>query len=234
MKKIALGAVSLAAIGHSASALSWFFPITKRVLPTTTGYNHGTSYAALTFDDGPDPAYTPLILEILGQEKVKATFFMLGQMVDSYKSLAREVASEGHSIALHGYEHRNHLFRSAKTIAFDLKRGKEVVEEATQCEIELYRPPYGVISGGTIYGCKKNDLRVVTWTNWGRDWRAAASADTVLQDVFRYDPRGGTILLHDSDCTSAPGSINSTVAALPRIVDRLKDESIDIGPITAR
>ncbi|MDA8277681.1 MAG: polysaccharide deacetylase family protein [Actinomycetota bacterium] len=234
MKKITLGALSVATIGHSASALSWFFPVTKKLLPTITGNNHGANYTALTFDDGPDPAYTPLILEALAQKGVKATFFMLGQMVDKYPSLTKEVVSEGHNIALHGYEHRNHLFRSAKTIAFDLKRGKEVVEVAAEQEIALYRPPYGVISGGTLYGCSKNGLKVVTWTNWGRDWRAAANSETVIDDVFKYNPRGGTILLHDSDCTSAPGSINSTVAALPHIIDRLHNDSIQVGPITAR
>ncbi|MDA8196636.1 MAG: polysaccharide deacetylase family protein [Actinomycetota bacterium] len=234
MKKIALGVASIATIGHSASALSWFFPVTKRIIPTITGNNHSSSYTALSFDDGPDPAFTPQLLEILAEKKTKATFFMLGQMVAKYPTLAREVASEGHDIALHGYEHRNHLFRSAKTIAFDLKRGKEVVEDAVDRKIELYRPPYGVISGGTIYGCKKSDLRVVTWTNWGRDWRAIATPESVIHDVFRHNPRGGTVLLHDSDCTSAPGSINSTIGALPLLIDRFKSESISIGPIVAR
>jgi peptidoglycan/xylan/chitin deacetylase (PgdA/CDA1 family) len=234
MNKIAMSAISIATVGHSASALSWFFPLTKKILPTITGYSHGQRYTAISFDDGPDPSYTPLILEILANSNTKATFFMLGQMVEKYKTLTKEVADEGHAIALHGYEHRNHLFRSAKTIDFDLRRGKEVVEETTERKIELYRPPYGVISGGTIYGCHKNDLKVITWTNWGRDWRAVATAQTVVDDVFRYDPRGGTILLHDSDCTSAPGSINSTIGALPLIIDRLRDESIEIGPITSR
>ncbi|MDA8262996.1 MAG: polysaccharide deacetylase family protein, partial [Actinomycetota bacterium] len=119
-----------AAALHSAPALSWFFPATKRLLPSLMGVRPAGE-VAITFDDGPDPVSTPVVLDLLARNQVKATFFMLGDMAKRHRDVARQVAEEGHQVGLHGLYHRNALFRSYPTIGYDLERGKTLVEEAS-------------------------------------------------------------------------------------------------------
>jgi hypothetical protein len=71
----------------------------------------------------------------------------------------------------------------------------------------------------------------VLWTAWGRDWRAAATAHTVVADVERGVAAGGTVLLHDSDCTSDPGSWRATLGALPLLAERWSDAGLSVGPL---
>lgn len=216
---------------HSLPATTWFFPFTQRFFPDLMGVTKA-GRAILTFDDGPDPVSTPKVLQILKENNVHATFFMLGSMVEAHPNLAHAVAQAGHEIALHGYEHRNHLFRSTRTIIYDLTKAKEIVETATGVKIRYYRPPYGVISIGTLIAARKLDLKIRLWTTWGRDWRASATSESVISDLMRHGIGGSTILLHDSDCTSAPGSTWSTIGGLKKLMDFANLNKIELSPIT--
>ena len=84
----------------------------------------------------------------------------------------------------------------------------------TGVEPHWFRPPYGVLSAGTVWAARRAALRPVLWTAWGRDW-TSAPAETITATVLRTLRDGGTVLLHDSDCTSVPGSWRGTVRALP-------------------
>lgn len=224
--KVILGVTAVSIAIQFAPALSWFFPVTKHIFPNLMGVNpRGTS---ITFDDGPDIAFTPQILDILDNADVKATFFMLGKMVEDHPSVAKQVANRGHNIAMHGYEHKNHLFRSPRTILYDLSRAKSIIEETTGQTITLYRPPYGVISIGTILAARRLDLKILLWTTWGRDWRKKASAKTVLDDLLRHGVVNATVLLHDSDCTSSPGSTWATIGSLNNLINHMRDQEIKI------
>jgi peptidoglycan/xylan/chitin deacetylase (PgdA/CDA1 family) len=96
---------------------------------------------------------------------------------------------------------------------------------------QFFRPPYGTLSAAAWYAAHRQGLRTVLWTSWGRDWRAEATAASVLADVRRGVLDRGTILLHDSDCTSAPQSWRSTLGALPRLVDDLRGRGLEVGPL---
>ncbi len=211
---------------QSASAISWFFPVSKFFLRRLTGSN--TTGVALTFDDGPDIAFTPKILEILDNAGINATFFMLGEMVERNPELAREVADRGHQIGIHGYEHRNHIFRSPRTVAYDFAKAKDIIEKTTGTTVTLARPPYGVISIGTIFAARKLGLSLRLWTSWGRDWRKRANPQSVLSDLVRHGVDKGCILLHDSDCTSSPGSTWSTIGALSSLIEYLAQNDIKV------
>lgn len=215
---------------QSLPALSWFFPITKRIFPKLMGADQ--NYISLTFDDGPDPASTQKILDLLDAAKVKATFFMLGEMVKQNPSVAQAVASAGHQIALHGYEHRNHLFRSPRTIAYDMQKAKSLIENVTGQEITFMRPPYGVISIGTIIAARRLNLKIRLWTSWGRDWRANATPSSVFDDLARHGVKNGCILLHDSDCTSSPGSTWSTIGALKEFLAYVKTHDVTVTTLS--
>lgn len=224
-----LGAAGALAV-HAAPALSNIDGLRQRTLPGLAGV--GTpSHVALTFDDGPDPSSTPKFLDELDRLGVQATFFMLGSMVERAPALAAEVASAGHEIAVHGYEHRSEMFRVGRVVADDLARAVDAVGSRTGQRPIWFRPPYGTLSAAGLLAARRHGLRTVLWTTWGRDWRSEATPDTVVADVVRRLGPGGTVLLHDSDCTSAPGSWRAALGALPRLVELFAARQMATGPL---
>jgi len=186
---------------------------------------------ALTFDDGPDPRSTPVFLEALDRLGWRATFFMLGSMVERAPSLAAEVAAAGHEVAVHGYRHRSELLRLPRAVAHDLVRSVDVISSATGREPRWFRPPYGSLSAGGVLAARRHGLRSVLWTTWGRDWRAEATPATVVADVARHLGPGATVLLHDSDCTSAPGSWRSALGALDPLEELFSGCGLAVGTL---
>jgi peptidoglycan/xylan/chitin deacetylase (PgdA/CDA1 family) len=224
-----LGGV-LAAGGHALPALTTVRPFRLAGFPALSGLGR-PDHVALTFDDGPDAAATPAILAALDRQGWQATFFMLGRMVERNPEVAAEVAARGHEIALHGYDHVSHLRRSPRQVHDDLRRGRDLVAAATGQTPRWFRPPYGVLSSGSCWVAARLGLRTVLWTAWGRDWRARATGASVTADVRRGLRAGATVLLHDSDCTSAPGAWKSTEAALPELADLFAGRGLAVGPL---
>ena len=200
-----------------ASALE---PVRPALFPRLAGLG-APGGVALTFDDGPDPRGTPAVLEHLDRLGWRATFFLLGSMARRNPGLAAEVAAAGHEVAVHGFAHRTHLLRHPGRLVDDVRRGRDAGAEATGRAPAMFRPPYGTVSAGTLVAARAAGLRLVLWSSWGRDWRAGITPDDVAADLRRGLRPGATILLHDSDCTSAPGSWRTTAAALPRLADDL-------------
>jgi len=198
--------------------------------PTLAGVGHA-GHVALTFDDGPDPASTPAILDELDRLGWRATFFLLGPMVRRTPSLAAELAARGHEIGVHGDEHRSHLHRTPAAIRADVARARDSIAEATGAESVWFRPPYGALSVGSLTAAHQLGLRPVLWTTWGRDWRAEATGATVVADVAQGLRPGATVLLHDSDCTSAPESWRSTLAALSPMAELFAARGLTVGPL---
>jgi peptidoglycan/xylan/chitin deacetylase (PgdA/CDA1 family) len=164
---------------------------------------------------------------------VRSTFFLLGRWVDRAPKLAGEIVAAGHEVALHGYDHRCLLLRGARATAADLSRGRDAITAATGKRVRWYRPPYGVLTTAALATTRRLRLQPVLWTAWGRDWTARASADSVFATVISDLRPGGTILLHDSDATSAAGSWRATLAALPRLVETCQARGLSLGPFGA-
>ncbi|MCU1463271.1 MAG: polysaccharide deacetylase [Acidimicrobiales bacterium] len=226
-----LGASAAAAyVAHAAPALTSSRPLRTRWLPGLAGIGR-PGHVALTFDDGPDPASTPEFLATLDRLGITATFFMLGSMVRRAPGLAAEVAAAGHEVAVHGDEHRYEIARSPWAVADDLARAFDAVAAATGRTPRFSRPPYGVLSTAGLLAARRLALEPVLWTAWGRDWRAEATARSVAGDVERDLAPGGTVLLHDSDCTSAPGSWRSALGALPLLAERWAAAGLVVGPL---
>jgi peptidoglycan-N-acetylglucosamine deacetylase len=227
----AAGGVAATALAvHAAPALSSYAPARRRLLPGLAG-SGASDHVALTFDDGPDPKSTPRFLELLADRKVTATFFFLGYMLSRAPGLGREIVDAGHEVALHGYTHRCLLFRSPWSTQADLARGYDTVAEITGRAPVWYRPPYGVLTTSTLRATKRLGMTPVLWTAWGRDWEAKATPQTVFTTVNDRLAGGGTVLLHDSDCTSAPGSWQRTLAALPRLLDEIERRELRVGSL---
>ncbi|MHB8670951.1 MAG: polysaccharide deacetylase family protein [Acidimicrobiales bacterium] len=207
-----------------------FTPLSRRAWPGLAGLGK-PGHVALTFDDGPDPASTPQFLDALDRLGWKATFFLLGTMVRRCPSLAAELVSAGHEVAVHGDEHRYQTFRTPRAVFEDLAWATDLVAEASGSTPIHTRPPYGVLTAAGLLAARRRGLRPVLWTTWGRDWRPDATAASVTEDVWRGLGPGGTILLHDSDCTSAVDSWRSALGALPLLAERLDDAGLAVGPL---
>ncbi|MFG3292177.1 polysaccharide deacetylase family protein [Streptomyces sp. NPDC048179] len=220
---------ALAAL-HAAPVASTFGPLRNRVMPKLAGQGR-PDHIALTFDDGPDHLSTPHFLRLLDARGVRATFFLLGSMLVRSPGLAREMTDAGHEIAVHGWYHRPLLLRGPRATYEDLARARDAVAGATGRPPTLFRPPYGVMTTSAHLACRRLALTPVLWTCWGEDWRRRATPRSVYDTVLRDLRGGGTILLHDSDCTSATGSWRTTLTALPRILDACQEGGRQVGPL---
>jgi peptidoglycan/xylan/chitin deacetylase (PgdA/CDA1 family) len=220
VRSLPLGAAVLAGAGAvwSAPALAPFVPAVAASLRIRTRLRQPRGIA-LTFDDGPHRDGTPAVLEQLDRARAVATFFLVGEQVERFPSLAAEIAAAGHEIALHGHLHRLLLARRSRSLGRDLDRAIAVIEDATGSSPVCYRPPFGVFSTGALQLVRRRGLAPVLWSRWGCDWRASETPERIARRATRHLQAGDVVLLHDADHYSSPGSWRRTVAALPAIVE---------------
>jgi peptidoglycan/xylan/chitin deacetylase (PgdA/CDA1 family) len=205
-------------------------PLLRPLWPRRVGQGR-VGHVALTFDDGPDDRGTPEVLDLLEREGVKATFFVLGSMVDRHPEVFDRVVAEGHEVAVHSWDHRNHLRHSPPQVHRQLARTTEQITRRAGVRPRWFRPPYGALTGGAVAASRALGLEPVHWTAWGRDWEERATGEDVARRVRAGLRSGGTVLLHDSDCTSAPNSWRATVAALPAILQHCKEQGWTVGTL---
>ncbi|MFE2288723.1 polysaccharide deacetylase family protein [Streptomyces sp. NPDC059443] len=220
------------AVAQCAPALVALNPVRNRLVPGLSGLGR-PDHVALTFDDGPDPLSTPFFLRALDERGIRATFFVLGSMSRRAPGLLREMADAGHEIAMHGWLHRPLPLRGPRATLDDLRRARDCIGDITGRAPELFRPPYGAMSGSAHLAARRLGLSTVLWSAWGRDWSRRATPESVHRTVTDQLRGGGTILLHDSDVTSAPGSWRATLGALPMILDTCAQRGLEVGPLRA-
>ncbi|WP_238009140.1 polysaccharide deacetylase family protein [Dactylosporangium sp. AC04546] len=233
MNRVARTAGLAAAAGlavHALPAATAYAPARRALLPALAGTGPA-DHVALTFDDGPDPASTPAFLRLLADHGVRATFFLLGTMLERDLGLGREVVAAGHEVAVHGWYHRCLLWRTPRATYDDMARARDLVGGLGGGVPRWYRPPYGVLTTGALVACRRLRLEPKLWTAWGRDWESSATPGSIVQTVTNTLIGGGTVLLHDSDCTSAAGSWQRTLDALPRLIHWSRDRGLRLGPL---
>ncbi|MGW1194755.1 polysaccharide deacetylase family protein [Streptomyces sp. NPDC002536] len=228
LRTATLAALPALAAVHAAPVVSTFGPLRNRAMPRLSGRGR-PDHVALTFDDGPDPLSTPRFLRLLAEREVHATFFLLGSAAHRSPGLVREIAAAGHEIGIHGWLHRPLLLRGPRATHDDFARARDTVAAITGRQPALFRPPYGVMSAAAHLAARRLGLTPVLWTCWGEDWTARATPESVHRTVTSDLDGGGTILLHDSDCTSAPGAWRSALGALPHILDTCHRRGYEVG-----
>lgn len=232
--KRAVAWTATAAVAMSAINASPTIALISRVgvacAPTLAGIGR-RGHAALTFDDGPDLASTPLFLDALAALGCSATFFLLGSMIEHAPVVVRRIVDEGHEVAVHQQVHRSSLLRTPAQLTKDLDEITDRIAELAGATPKWYRPPYGHLSIIAARSARARDLQPVLWSAWGRDWRARATPVSIVADVHRGRVDGGTILLHDSDCTSVDGSWRATLEALPILVRDLRRMGLEVGAL---
>jgi peptidoglycan/xylan/chitin deacetylase (PgdA/CDA1 family) len=215
-----------ALVAYWLPALCAVWPPLRGALGVEDRTPGGRGYA-LTFDDGPHPQGTPAVLEILARARVRATFFLVGEQVDRNPALADEIVAGGHVVGIHCQRHRNLLRLAPPQVRRDLDRAAATIEDRTGRPLELYRPPYGVLTSAALLAARARSWRTILWSDWGRDWEARATPASIASLLTAGAAPGGVGLLHDADHYSSPGSWRRTAEALPRILDALGELGLE-------
>ncbi|UOF90866.1 polysaccharide deacetylase family protein [Fodinisporobacter ferrooxydans] len=171
---------------------------------------------ALTFDDGPDPRYTPKIIEELNKFGAKGTFFVIGMRAKRYPDLLKLEIANGDEIGNHSLNHR-----LTKLIQIeDIEGCDQVVFDATNHHTRLFRPPGGFISKQILDSASKANETVVTWS-WdedSRDW-SKPGVSKIVNRVLNHLHPGDIILFHDGG-----GKRDQTIEALPKILEGIREQ----------
>ncbi len=171
---------------------------------------------ALTFDDGPDPRWTPTVLALLRSHQVRATFCLVGQHVSRHPELVRRIAADGHALCNHSWSHDEAMQRrSAASVSADLARTTRAITSAAGRPPQYYRAPGGNFAPSAVAEAKRQGLRLLGWSVDAYDWRRPASTEITRRVLAGARP-GGVILLHDGY-----GPRGNTVAALRTLLTAL-------------
>jgi peptidoglycan-N-acetylglucosamine deacetylase len=181
-----------------AASLGVSFPEWRMFGPSLCRVHTMQKVIALTFDDGPDPETTPVLLDLLARKGVRATFFCIGKRVARHRELARRIATEEHLIGNHSFAHSRgtNLFGEARLRA-DLERAQEEIAQAVGRKPEFFRPPMMLTNQRVFRVARALSLTVAGCTVRGYDLRGASTEKVLHRVLGRLKP-GAIIALHDS------------------------------------
>jgi peptidoglycan-N-acetylglucosamine deacetylase len=188
---------------------------------------------AITFDDGPDPRWTPRILDVLKEKRVPATFFVIGLDASQWPQILKREYAEGHAIGNHTYTHPAFDEVSPTQLRWELNLTQRLIGSTLGAKSILFRPPYGIdhqpeyaeeVSllpvaqdmGYVIVGQK------IDPHDWRQPYGKQVPAQEIVDSVLRQAANGNIILFHDGG-----GDRSETVAALPQIIDKLREEGYE-------
>lgn len=167
---------------------------------------------AITFDDGPNPDYTEMLLEGLAERKVSATFFLLGKEVEKYPDIVKDIYDGGHLIGTHSYEHVNLSSLNDKAAIEQVDKTNAAIKEITGESPEYIRPPFGCWKCNLDY---ETSMIEVLWDVDPLDWKTSNS-DVITKRVLDKVEENDIILLHDAS--------ESSVKAAFKIIDELQKQ----------
>jgi peptidoglycan/xylan/chitin deacetylase (PgdA/CDA1 family) len=203
----------------------WAGPI-DWLMHTSVHGDRDKKQVALTFDDGPDPARTPALLDALAALHVKATFFMLGSCVDANPELAARIAAEGHELGNHTYTHRYLPLARTKMVAKELALADRAIERATGTVPAIARPPWGGRSPKTVRAFARLAKRMVLWDVNSFDWKGKPAPEVAARVLERARP-GSIILMHEA---RDRGEV--TVEAVKLLVPALRAQGYELTTVS--
>jgi peptidoglycan/xylan/chitin deacetylase (PgdA/CDA1 family) len=167
---------------------------------------------ALTFDDGPDPEFTPKVLDMLARQKVKATFFVIGRNVTRFPELCKRIADEGHGLGGHTFDHLEIPTLSPAELTRELETCRGAIRDAAKVDSKLFRPPRGRMSVPSVLRVARLGYDIVHWTKTYSDYQRDGTEP--LERRMRAQPAAARdiILLHDHN----PHTIEALEAMIPR------------------
>lgn len=170
---------------------------------------------ALTFDDGPYPVFTPMLLDVLRELNIPATFFLIGKDASQWPELTRRIESEGNEVADHTYSHPNLDEESDDQVRHEILEGRDVLWTLTRDPAvrTLMRPPHGRYNEHTLEVAQSLGYSVVLWTDDSGDWRSVPT-DHLERHLLEHATAPEIVLLHSGKL--------ATIEALPAVVERFK------------
>jgi peptidoglycan/xylan/chitin deacetylase (PgdA/CDA1 family) len=181
-------------------------------------------YVAITFDDGPHPENTPRLLDLLAERRVRATFYLIGEPVTLHPDVVRRTMAEGHEVGSHTWSHRFLTTQSGHSIARELARTEEAIEDAIGIPPRSLRPPYGAVTRGMARWIDHQfGYPTVLWSVTARDWEGPG-ASVITERLVTETTAGSIILNHDT--------VTATVDAMPETLDRLLDRGFQFVTVS--
>ncbi|MEM9446475.1 MAG: polysaccharide deacetylase family protein [Verrucomicrobiota bacterium] len=179
---------------------------------------------ALTFDDGPHPINTPLLLDLLKEEKIKATFYLVGQTAAAYPDITKRIIDEGHEIGNHSWSHDNFTDLSYQEIAKEIDKTNALLEKHSGVKPATFRPPYGALRPAQkTWIHEKYQWPIVYWSIDPKDWTRPGIGEVSRRIVSGIHP-GAIVLFHDTH--------NTTIQAMPDIIEKLKSKKYEFVTIS--
>lgn len=181
---------------------------------------------ALTFDDGPDPEVTPIVLDLLDRHAAKASFFCIGQRAAAHPEIVRDIIRRGHSVENHSYRHPC-AFACYPPFALrrEIEKTQTVIHAITGSRPAFFRAPAGLRSPLLDPLMTQSNLRYVSWTRRGLDC-FSRNPVAVLNRLVRGLAAGDVLLLHDGSCTKARNGEPIVLAVLPPLLEHLAQRGL--------
>jgi peptidoglycan/xylan/chitin deacetylase (PgdA/CDA1 family) len=218
---------ALLALSAFALMVWGVFDVNSSLWAPTLWRVHGVNAVALTFDDGPDPEFTPRVLEILAREKVSATFFVVGERALVNQHLLCEIDRQGHLIGNHSFSHAtsiNFAFRTRLTR--EISRCNEVIEAAIGKRPRYYRVPQGFKNPAVGDVMATLAMSCVGWQVRGFD-AVRSDGNAIARRLLRKARPGGVLLLHDGSCLHGTRDRSAMLDALPVVIHGLRARGLE-------
>ena len=174
---------------------------------------------ALTFDDGPDVRYTPVILDILREHRVPATFFLIGSQIEHHPAVVERILAEGHVIANHSWSHPNFTQLAPPDVRREIQRTETAIFDLTGKRTALFRPPYGKLTEENVQTLVSLGYKQIYWSTDSQDWDAK-DPDQLLINILPDIGRGSIVVMHSAGGRNQ--NLDATVAALPDLIHTLR------------
>jgi polysaccharide deacetylase family sporulation protein PdaB len=180
--------------------------------------------ASITFDCAWGADDIPQILEILRNENVKASFFIVGQWAEKYPDMVKSIAADGHDIANHSYSHLRMGALDRSRIISEISNCGRKLEELTGRKVDLFRPPYGDYSNNVVSAAKDLGYYTIQWSVDSLDWKPELSGEEIVERVTGRIEPGSIILFHNDT--------RQTAKVLPDIISAIKKKGYSFVPVS--
>jgi peptidoglycan/xylan/chitin deacetylase (PgdA/CDA1 family) len=223
----AAATLGLAAGGFAYAAMSPGSQLFGRTLTAPRNVAGRPGELALTFDDGPNPACTSRLLDILAQHDVRATFFLIGSFAQQQPDLVHRIFAARHVIGNHSWSHPNLALTAALKVDEELTRTRDTLEQLTGSPIRYFRPPFGARRPYVLRAARQLGMEPVTWNAITTDWSEPSHdriAARLMGKIDRNQRRGWAtnIVLHDGGHKGLGANRNPSISAAAQLLDRYK------------
>lgn len=197
----------------------WNFHLTS----ISSNKNMDKNWVSITFDDGPEPSFTPIMLDLLKKYEAKATFFCIANKVEKHPDIVRRIIAEGHTVGNHTYSHsRSFGFYGVTEVEQELQKAKDTIKEISGLTMNMYRPAFGVTNPSIEKVVKKLKVVSIGWNVRSLD-TTPRTENMVLKRITSKVKKGDVILLHDTS--------DKSVAVLERLLVFLQQKNLQSVPV---